>query len=210
MRKDTRVGVAIGLVLFLVLIVYAIAVPKSTTKKTVTLDKKGKTAQPVEGLSTNATPPLKAETPANTGSATGEQPAGAGAGTAMTTVVAKDPASDGASNTNWAALLSAQDKMDSAGLRTRTPDMAQPDGASPRTGGSHGAGEITGKTGTARTEASNGTHRVAENETFASIARSVYGDVKYANLIAKANPSIDPRRLRAGMTIRLPEKSAIA
>ena len=27
MRKDTRVGVAIGLVLFLVLIVYAIAVP---------------------------------------------------------------------------------------------------------------------------------------------------------------------------------------
>ena len=56
-------------------------------------------------------------------------------------------------------------------------------------------------------EATAGTHRVAENETFASIARSVYGDVKYADAIVKANPSVDPRRLRPGMTIRLPEKS---
>ncbi|HEX4793650.1 MAG TPA: LysM domain-containing protein, partial [Humisphaera sp.] len=206
MRKDTRVGVAIGLVLFLVLIVYAIAVPKSS-KKVVTLDKKGKVASAVEDPSARGTP-LKAETSANSGSATGELPNDVGA--ANTTIALKDPPADNAaSNTNWAALLSAQDKLDSAGLRTHTPDMAQPDGASPRSGGSRATGEITGKTGTSRTEAA-GTHRVAENETFASIARSVYGDVKYADAIAKANPSIDPRRLRPGMTIRLPDKSATA
>jgi len=53
-----------------------------------------------------------------------------------------------------------------------------------------------------------GTHRVAEGETFISIARSVYGDIRYVDSIQKANPGIDARRLRPGMVIHLPEKNA--
>jgi nucleoid-associated protein YgaU len=51
------------------------------------------------------------------------------------------------------------------------------------------------------------THRVVEGETFSSIARATYGDAKYFKDIIKANPNIDPNRLRPGTVISLPDKS---
>jgi nucleoid-associated protein YgaU len=48
------------------------------------------------------------------------------------------------------------------------------------------------------------THVVASGETYSSIALSVYGTSKYWNRIADANPNIDPKNLRPGMTLIIP------
>jgi len=68
MRKDTRIGVAIGLVLFAVLIVYAVVGNKTSNKKKITLDKTGKTLAPVDDPSTRGEAPSTADNSNNGGS----------------------------------------------------------------------------------------------------------------------------------------------
>ena len=48
------------------------------------------------------------------------------------------------------------------------------------------------------------TYTVQAGETFSSIAGSVYGNSRYYPHIMRANPSLDPTRLRAGTVINLP------
>ena len=50
---------------------------------------------------------------------------------------------------------------------------------------------------------------VKPNETLWAIARNEYGNAAYVNHIIRANPGIDPNRLRAGVTILLPEKTEV-
>lgn len=234
MRKDTRIGVAIGLVLFAVLIVYAVVGNKSGNKKKVTLNTTGKTVAPTEESSARgvALPSDAANTEAATsGSASSEREQEAAAASAVPAKDASVPTgsdtaaeSKGAENAapNWAALLSATEKLDTA-AHTRTPGLAGDNGASKTTGASGAGTPIRPGSGKDLIEASGGmksdatprnsagstgnTHRVQEGESFASIARTVYGDSRYTDEIRKANPSIDPKRLRPGMTIRLPEKA---
>jgi len=51
------------------------------------------------------------------------------------------------------------------------------------------------------------THTVQSGETFSSIARTVYGNARYYQQIAQANPKINPNRLRPGTVINLPDIS---
>lgn len=53
------------------------------------------------------------------------------------------------------------------------------------------------------------THKVAKGETFASISRAVYGDSRYYDQIAQANPKINPNRLRPGTIINLPDAAEV-
>jgi nucleoid-associated protein YgaU len=224
MRKDTRIGVAIGLVLFAVLIVYAVVGNKTNGKKKVTLDKTGKTLAPVDEASTRGGAPSTDTGTGTTGSAAGEgqavadnsnKPTGGtptatgNSGAGPETLVATDPPAPNGSGANWAALLSATEKVDP--VRSRTPDMAPSDNgpASPKPSVAMDGNSKPGRTSRGgESTVAGGTHRVAENETFTSIARSMYGDVRYAEEIRKANPTIDPRRLRPGTVIHLPEKNA--
>jgi nucleoid-associated protein YgaU len=223
MRKDTRIGVAIGLVLFAVLIVYAVVGNKTSNKKKISLDKTGKTVAPVDELSTRGNG-SSVDTSGGPGSAAGESGLETAANPSKTPAtdtggsnppVVADPPAPAGSGADWAALLSATGtKVDP--IRSRTPDMAPSDPSSgsarPNIAGDSGNSKGTLKTarnGNSATVAA-GSHRIAEGETFISIARSVYGDIRYADEIRKANPTIDPRRLRPGMTIHLPEKSASA
>lgn len=48
------------------------------------------------------------------------------------------------------------------------------------------------------------THRIQPGESFYTISRAVYGDSKYFNQIAAANPNVNPSRLKVGMVITLP------
>ena len=48
------------------------------------------------------------------------------------------------------------------------------------------------------------THIVQSGETFVSISQAVYGSSAYFPHLIRANPTIDPRKLRAGMTINIP------
>jgi nucleoid-associated protein YgaU len=53
------------------------------------------------------------------------------------------------------------------------------------------------------------THVVQPNETFASIAEMAYGSQAYYPHIVRANPNVNPKRLRAGMTIVLPGRDQV-
>lgn len=53
------------------------------------------------------------------------------------------------------------------------------------------------------------THKVAKGETLSSIAKHVYGSERYYLAIEKANPGIEPSRLREGQTINLPDPESV-
>ena len=49
------------------------------------------------------------------------------------------------------------------------------------------------------------THIVQPNETFSSISAAAYGSPNYWPAIVKANPKLDPNRMRVGTTVILPD-----
>jgi nucleoid-associated protein YgaU len=53
------------------------------------------------------------------------------------------------------------------------------------------------------------THVVQPGETYASIAKAVYGNESYYPHLIRANPTIEARRLRPGMTINVPPSSEV-
>lgn len=53
-------------------------------------------------------------------------------------------------------------------------------------------------------------YQVRDGDTMVTIAEEWFDDRNKWDLIAKANPSVDPTRLRIGQTIRLPAKSSAA
>lgn len=48
------------------------------------------------------------------------------------------------------------------------------------------------------------THTVRAGETFQTIAKQAYGSAGLWSVVARANPKVDPRKLRAGQELRLP------
>jgi len=223
MRRDSRIGMAIGGVLVAVLLVYAVVVPKNNKKK-VTLDTSGIQAQPTsdsdtttaagggsvsQANATTANPPAPAADP-NTAKPSGSDK--------PETKIYPDREGDtapatgnSASGTKWAELLAA-DHVDGA-----THDTSLDTGSGDTSSRGNGTTLIdpplepthsspTTRPGSSTSTLTASTHRVASGETFSSIAQAYYGDAKYAGKIAKANPNIDARRLRPGMTIHLPGK----
>jgi LysM repeat protein len=53
--------------------------------------------------------------------------------------------------------------------------------------------------------AASRTHTVQKNETISSIAAAAYGSANYYPHILRANPNLDPKKLKVGMSIVLPE-----
>lgn len=53
------------------------------------------------------------------------------------------------------------------------------------------------------------THLVQNGETFSSIAAVVYGSAAYYPHLVRANPNIDPKKLKAGMTISIPPANEV-
>jgi len=69
-----------------------------------------------------------------------------------------------------------------------------------------GSGEVVNES--AKTPAGGGrTHVIKKDETFSTIARMVYGNQKYFAAIQKANPDVNPSKLKPGTTIILPDIS---
>jgi len=56
--------------------------------------------------------------------------------------------------------------------------------------------------------AAGGTYTVKKGDTFIKIAREVYGDPSRMKDIIAANPGIEPRKLKVGQTIVLPDVGA--
>jgi nucleoid-associated protein YgaU len=51
------------------------------------------------------------------------------------------------------------------------------------------------------------TYTIARGDTLSSIAKAFYGDRRAWRAIAKANPGLDPKKLRPGQVIKLPALS---
>ena len=254
MRKDLKIGMAIGAVLLVLLVVY-LAVPKSADTDVAqnTELTEGQPADGEQAPTDGAADPADA-VPSDSGS-TGAQVAGAdqpqtpadqgrdpfapnaGGSDAQATASAGE-------GTNWAKLLETGEMP----LRTITPPLrasntnppaggtpASPDPAGSSDALAQTASEVTSgsspdaaptttnsDTGPSRTSAKTSdasssrataggdarTHRVAKGETFAKIAETLLGDERYYLEIEKANPDIDPRKIRPGMVINLPDISA--
>jgi nucleoid-associated protein YgaU len=92
-----------------------------------------------------------------------------------------------------------------------TTGESLPGTGAPGTGASGAGAPGAGASGTSpRDTGSNArTHVVKEGETYASIAKAVYGNESYYPHLIRANPTIEARRLRPGMTISVPPVSEV-
>ncbi len=57
--------------------------------------------------------------------------------------------------------------------------------------------------------AAGNTYTIASGDTLAAISRKIYGDAKYASAIEAANAGINPRALKIGQQIVIPDKAAV-
>ena len=51
-------------------------------------------------------------------------------------------------------------------------------------------------------------HQIAQNENFSTLAQRYYGDGNLYFVIASANPDVDPRRLKVGQSVTIPDRAA--
>ncbi|HWE96188.1 MAG TPA: LysM peptidoglycan-binding domain-containing protein [Tepidisphaeraceae bacterium] len=242
MRKEVKIGTAIGGVLVAVIVVSAL-VNKGNSKKhdAVVLD----TGKPAAGTGdqtgtpdhTPAGDPASVARPADpvppSHDTTGDAPAG-GQVTPPAAPTHPDDSADAShspkSGTNWQILLSAEHPDEiMTPVHTNTPDPAG-SGGTPTpptetrvdTGSNSSGGTSAPPTGTSGSgtgvasdpvspvtphPAGPQTHRIQSGETFSSIAKSFYGDARFFGEIAKANPTVNPNKLKPGTTINLPDKA---
>src|SRR2546423_11690804 len=169
MRRDSRLGMAIGGILVVVLIAYAVVVPK-TNKKKVTLDTTG---TPTASAGDNSAGGGALSTSNdNTGSSSGTSDTSSAARTEDKPVYTdrdggpNDAAGNPGNATKWAALLAADHIDASPSGFTRTPDVARepvtaqlniPDSSR------HSTRSVNPSTKPSSVSATD--HRVAEGET---------------------------------------------
>lgn len=125
---------------------------------------------------------------------------------------------------DWGPLLAGHARLDSsprqAAGRTggsaaaNAPADAETDGAAPGVNTtSNDSFTFTPNyqvpTQTASSAAMGGSYVIKSGDTLSSIAQEAYGSAKYYPAIERANPHLDPQRLRVGMTINLPEKAQV-
>lgn len=98
-----------------------------------------------------------------------------------------------------------------SGSTTVTPPPAGTNIATIRDGSGNLTGPNTTSTLTTQSPAAGESkHVVANGETLSTIAAEHYGSSKYFQLIADANPSVNPNRLKIGQELRIPARPANA
>ena len=151
----------------------------------------------------NQQPMLMTETPVASSASTG----GAAAKAAATPSASASAASESATSSpagNDATASAAVDSSSAASSSGSTSSDAastQPATPSGETASSSSAASSSG--------AATHTHRIQAGETLSSISTEAYGSPAYYPAIIKANPGIDPQRLKVGATINLPDASAV-
>lgn len=231
MRRDVRLGFAIGGVLLAVVIVYVLVVPGDNdarpqiSENDVTVAPLPDAAGPPDGAPVDASAPTANQPPAPDRAADPFSPAKP---PADNTEVATG-APGGNEQWNWDLLDTEQvppammTQTPGGAAKTSDPAPAQTPGsdtASPSANGSYAPNDTMtdGATGignapantrgtdapTTRPMTGARTHTVEQGETFSSISDQAYGSPNYYPHIMRANPGVDPSRLKVGTIINLP------
>lgn len=237
MRKDVRMGFAVGGVLFAVIIVAVLIVHHNKNRaKAVGIDLSGKAA-PVNNTgevdvgSGPTAPAADKQNEVPQPQADQPKPSNDGNRVAAKDDSARDSADDKAKADPWGQLFdstAADPVKELASSRQKASRHKADDGATDektRVTGVGGDAEVhpliqpevdrhnvetdPPEPRAAAPRSTPRTHRIAQGETFASISRMVYGSVRYANAIARANPGVNPARLRPGAVIQLPSQADV-
>ena len=225
MRKDVRLGLAVGGVLLAVILVGIIVGHQK--KNEVGLDQgKGIVKPPDDsGSGLDVTAPSK-DTKAEPNDASHSSPAPPAAHDPQREPTDKGDDGDKAPSKQWDLLFasSAQDplkpsltgspKADSVdtAATNRQSSPNGPDSAFAPEAKRVEPAVVLDRDNTPATRPSSSvprTHKVEAGETLSSIARTYYGQARYYLAIQKANPNLDPKRIRPGMTINLPSASEV-
>ncbi len=208
MRKDVKLGLSVGSVLFAVIIVYLVVASHKNSRGGADIADSGDPAMvdPQDsGTKQDVVVPIPPVKPAPP-PLTDIKP--------VPPVTVTPPG-----DANWRNLLAGQVKIENPSAHksedTKLPDAGNVTppllkgsgadrGADNGTGGSKAV--VTPKVSTdAGTSGPQRTHVIQPGESYSSIARAAYGRASYHTLIQRANPNINPNRLRPGITIVLPE-----
>lgn len=239
MRKDVRMGFAVGGVLLAVIIVAVLVMHRNKNSSNTVSFAQG-TGSPaavspsnVDNTAIDVTSPGGASPDAKSDSSPPSQKGPSPADRAKATPRSGDE--DSATGRRWDMLFAstaddpikavlssgkssrrrnAQNVPDISVDRMSSGDSRQSDGQSSDTGAPSGPGKSQSPASdppseTSPRSASARTHKVQPGETFVTIARAFYGDGKYFKAIEKANPNVNPRALKPGMTIQLPPASEV-
>jgi nucleoid-associated protein YgaU len=234
MRKDVKFGLTIGAILVVTLVIYVIVLSRGpAAPQRIGIVSPGQSDQTTDA---NA-PTSEARTDVATANGTDEQDTGPAANESNpATMPATQPASPASAANDWEnALNHGLPPTLSAPERTITPSIDSPSATVARAGISPTAStpliDPLPTTQPARVLMSNlptqepaptatvspstptpgastpRTHRVASGESPYSISQLVYGSGKYYKKILAANPGIDPRHLKIGQILVIPELS---
>jgi nucleoid-associated protein YgaU len=223
MRKDVKFGMTIGAILVATLVVYMIVLYRGGNSSSNHSEKvavvapstdNDTTARPAD--TSGAPARVDNETPApsdNAANTVGTPPTAdsGGAATQPSASTAAPDAWDAALNHGVVKMLAADGAQHTATPTIDPPDntpvrnnVVAQDGRIPLVDSptTQPSGVIAVPTPTASGER---THVIASGENLWTISAAVYGNSKYWKKILAANPGLDPKALRVGRTLNIPE-----
>jgi nucleoid-associated protein YgaU len=96
-----------------------------------------------------------------------------------------------------------------AGAGNSTPEIVKPTDTKTDRASDKIETKAPADTGDTASATAGRPHKVRSGETYSSIAKLIYGDGRYYLAIEKANPNVDPSKLKPGMTINLPDVETV-
>lgn len=185
MRKDVRLGLAVGLILIVVVLAYIVFFAGTEEADNTPQTNQ----QPVIDEPPTILPPQpRQEIAINATTAPAQNISDLLAGISATQPVISATTQPVPANRSWSYLVEhgLDNSADRAGTNTTSPVGPVPAAANaPRT------------------------HVVQPGESYWSIAKAEYGDPTFWSHLARANPGIEANRLKAGMTINVPPREQV-
>jgi len=236
MRKDVRMGFSVGAVLLAVIIVAVLVIHRGKNNKTLAIDTKGTANAPAEQSPIDVDKPSPG---AEAGDRNSEPAGPVARPDTPKESTEVDPPETSHRGNQWDALFATADDPVKAELTSQRNRRGNGGGASsgvdsaprgnnaaltntrpqPKSNDAAGGGVSTARDavstprdGVSPRPASSDvprTHKVVSGETFTSIARLAYGDGRFYLAIEKANPNVNPEKLKPGTPIQLPPAALV-
>jgi nucleoid-associated protein YgaU len=219
MRKEVRFGLAIGAVLLAVLVVYVLVVPGDPNAQPLTRAEDTQSEVQLEEPTAVAS-----EQPAPAAVDTTNPPAAQVPPAQVPTESTAVPPSRGNETDQWALLLANGPdavQREASPAETRTPtqttrtsppaESTSPEYSPAPTAPSYTNNDTAAVPGAGASDPTPvlRTYTVQPGDTPSSISKAFYGSAIYYPHILRANPGLDPKRMRVGQVINIPAKEDV-